>query len=205
MKKIVPVLFAACLLLSACGNQETAATPEVEIVAATEQPTEEYEVPTSAAENGQIDYFSAYEEVFQAYESILNGDRDGDYLLNNDYPIQLIYCMGSSPYDNIGYALIDLDNDGVQELLIGESAEDPFFDCLLLQMYTLEDGQVVKLLSTKEDATYQLCEDLTIAEITDSGIVHYAYSNGTFDEVSSDSAAQAVSYTAFSFYEQFIK
>jgi hypothetical protein len=202
MKKIVPLIFAACLLLSACGNQET---ETVTVPTVTEQPAEEYEVPTSAAENGQIDYFTAYEEVFQSYESILNGDWDGDYLLNNDYPIQLLYCMGSSPYDNIGYALIDLDNDGIQELLIGESAEDPFFDCLLLQMYTLEDGEVVKLLSTKEDATYQLCEDLTIAEISDSGVTHYAYSSGSFNAVDSDSPAQAVGYTAFSFYEQFIK
>jgi hypothetical protein len=167
-------------------------------------------VPESAATNAEIDYYTAYQSVFEDYETILSGGWNAEDYLNNDFPLQLIYCMGGTPYDNIGYALVDLDNNGIQELLIGEASADPFYDCLLLQMYTLENGNVVKVLSSQESAYYQLCEDVTIAlnyinDTDDAGVSHYVYSNGTMDEVASDSPAQELYCTPFSFYEQYIK
>jgi hypothetical protein len=235
-KLIIPMILVFCLLISGCGKQETAAestdgtTQETEAVTTAPEETDaaeetedvtdsaedagetapesgtEYDVPESAAENGEIDYFTAYQSVFEGYEAIFDGDRMAEDYRSNGIPTQLIYCMGDAPYENIGYALIDLDRDGIQELLIGESSDDPFYDCILLQMYTLKDGEVVKVLSSEEDAWYQLCEDTVIAQTTTEGdVTHYAYSYGNLIEVTSDSPAQEVGYTEFSFYEDFIK
>jgi hypothetical protein len=207
---------------SATTEPEAEATPEAETEttpstttetkaettpSATQQSGKEYEVPPSAAANAEIDYYTAYQSVFEAYETIFSGGWKAEDYLKNDFPLQLIYCMGSTPYDNIGYTLVDLDNNGIQELLIGEASADPFYDCLLFQMYTLENGNVVKVLSSQESAYYQLCEDLTIArnDTDDNGVFHYAYSDGTLKEVTSNSPAQELGCTAFSFYEQYIK
>jgi hypothetical protein len=189
------------------AEAETTPSATQEAEETTEQPSTEYEVPQSAAANAGVDYFTAYQSVFEDYETIFDGGWKADDYQSNDFPMQLIYCMGDSPYDNIGYTLVDLDNDGVQELLIGEASADPFYDCLLLQMYTLENGNVKKVLSSQESAWYQLCEDSTIA-LTDADsadVTHYTYSNGTLVEVTSDSPAQDLGCTAFSFYEQFMK
>jgi hypothetical protein len=69
---------------------------------------------------------------------------------------------------------------------------------------------VVKVISSKENSSYQLCEDLTIAQSydnggTDFGVTHYVYSNGALNEVDSDSPAQELGCTSLSFYEQYIK
>jgi hypothetical protein len=202
-KNFILMILAFGLVFSGCGKQED----EVE---ATQEPGTEYEVPESAAANAEIDYYSAYKSVFEDYEKILSGEWDAENLLNNDFPQQLIYCMGDTPYDNIGYTLVDLDNNGIQELLIGEASDDPFYDCLLFQMYTLENGNVIKVLSSQENAGYQLCEDSTIAlnytdDSDDAGVSHYVYNNGTLDEVDSDSPAQELCCTPFSFYEEYIK
>jgi hypothetical protein len=193
------------------SEEETDAAEETEAVTdsaeetaeVSQNPSTEYDVTGSAAANAEVDYYTAYQSVFEAYETIFDGKWMAEDYLTNGFPTQLIYCMGNTPYENIGYTLLDLDNDGVQELLIGEASADPFYDCILLQMYTLEDGKVVKVLSSEESAFYQLCEDSTIA--LNGGSAHYAYSNGALNEVSSDSPAQELSYSAFSFYEDFIK
>jgi hypothetical protein len=213
MKKIiVPMMLVFCLLFSGCGKQETMATPDTakETEAPAQESGIEYEVPDTAAANAEIDYYSAYKSVFEDYEKILSGEWDAEELRNNDFPLQLFYCMGDAPYDNIGYTLVDLDNNGIQELLIGEASTDPFYDCLLLQMYTLENGNVVKVLSSQESASYQLCEDLTLAlncvnGVEDAGVSHYVYSDGTLCEVTSDSPAQELCCIPFSFYEQYVK
>jgi hypothetical protein len=236
---MISAILALCLLFSGCGikeaeaettpNTATEAETETTLDTTTEAETEttldttaetesdtlqqtdsEYEVPLSAAENAKIDYYAAYQSVFQDYETIFDSGWNAEDYLNNDFPLQLIYCMGDTPYDNIGYLLMDLDNDGIQELLIGEASADPYYDCLLLQMYTLENGDVVKVLSSEENASYQLCEDSTIAltcvdGADDAGVSHYAYSAGTLQEVTSSSPAQAPGYTSFSFYEQYMK
>jgi uncharacterized protein YceK len=172
----------------------------------TQNPSNEYEVPASAADGAEIDYFTAYQSVFEDYEEIFTGSWSMDDYIANDFPQQLIYCMGDAPYDNIGYLLLDLDGDGIQELLIGEASSDPFYDCLLLQMYTLEDGNVVKVLTSQNSAWYQLCVDQTLVCTTDDGTAtHYTYSNAALTETTSDSSAQKLGFTAFSLYEQLIK
>jgi hypothetical protein len=193
------------------AEEETDAAQETEEVTdsaeeaaeTSQNPNAEDESSESVAETDGIDYYTAYQSVFEDYEAIFDGNWMEEDYLTNGFPTQLIYCMGNAPYKTIGYTLLDLDGDGVQELLIGEAANDPFYDCILLQMYTLENGKVVKVLSSEEGASYQLCEDSTIA--LNGGATHYAYSNGTLSEVSSDSPAQDLCCTAFSFYEEFIK
>jgi hypothetical protein len=216
---IIPVILAFCLLFSGCEKQVAEVVTAPSTITETEADTtpstttetdNEYEAPPSVAENAEIDYYTAYQGVFEDYETIFNGEWNGEDYLNNDFPLQLIYCMGDTPYDNIGYTLTDLDNDGIQELLIGEASADPYYDGLLLQMYTLENGSVVKVLSSGENAWYQLCEDSTIAltcadGAEDAGVSHYAYSNGALHEVTSDSPVQELGCTSFSFYEQYIK
>ncbi len=47
---------------------------------------------------------------------------------------------GTSGLDAIGYAFVDLDGDGVEELIIGETAQDEYLDGCVLDIWTLMGG-----------------------------------------------------------------
>lgn len=72
-------------------------------------------------------------------------------------------------YSQVGYAIEDVDGNGIPELLIGEIGEwgggsGAFFD-----LYTLTDGQPVRVFASSERERYYLCQDGAIAAEGSSG------------------------------------
>lgn len=91
-----------------------------------------------------------------------------------------MYYSDPSYIDNIGYAFIDLNGDGMDELLIGMDTEEEqqyneVFQNVIYDMYTYMDGQIIHLATSGERFTYQLCEDNTIYYFGSSGAASNAY------------------------------
>lgn len=104
-----------------------------------------------------------YDEVLQQfYRDIVNQNfslEDGSQYFRVD------------SLDEFGYAFIDLNNDGIDELFLGSI--DNLREHNFFKMYILEDGKAKELLSTGTWYSYSLCEDGYIAEYESSMATKY--------------------------------
>lgn len=136
-----------------------------------------------------------------AYSSILGGYY---IALSDGYSASMLEEYGLNPlcayydYSQVGYTIDDVDSNGIPELLIGEIGEwgggsGAFFD-----LYTLTDGQPVRVFASSERERYYLCQDGTIAEEGSSGADDSFNAYYAIDSVSeTPSIIEAVLYQGF--------
>ena len=121
-----------------------------------------------------------YREILdQFYDNITSGwvDYEATYEYGDTEDISYLfplYYADPSNIDLIGYQFIDLDNDGTSELLIGMDGEE-YYQAVIIDLYTVKDGQIVHLASSGERYRYQLCEDGTIYLYGSSSAASSAY------------------------------
>ena len=123
--------------------------------------TSEPETPAPAVES--IDYAAAYAPVFDSYrlwlsgfEPTLSGSTErGDYYLDVGEVGVSFLCQY---VDTLGYAFVDMDSNGIAELLIG-SEHDEHQHKFIFDMFTLVDGVPQRVLVSSERVYYKLCPD----------------------------------------------
>ena len=124
------------------------------------------------------DYPQYNEIVRKYYEGALAG-WDISQFQEND----LCYLAGYySDINKLGYCLLDVDNDGTDELFIG-TTEDEGYEGMFFDMYTLTDGKAELVATSGERDRYYLCEDNTIANEGSSSAFlsvnyYYEYKSG---------------------------
>ena len=124
------------------------------------------------------DYPQYNEIVRKYYEGALAG-WDISQFQEND----LCYLAGYySDINKLGYCLLDVDNDGTDELFIG-TTEDEGYEGMFFDMYTLTEGKAELVASSGERDRYYLCEDNTIANEGSSSAFlsvnyYYEYKSG---------------------------
>ena len=169
MKKTLMTLLVILLtvaLFVGCGEAQpdvtTATTqPTTETTApsesqTTEEPTEE---PTAETE---MDYYAnAYAEQIERYHTALAEQWDeGAYIQNEMSALAMHYYEGTA-LENVGYTFIDLDNNGVRELIIGailNAEEDP----AVLELWTLKDEVPTMLAQGSSRNRYYLQYDAEV-------------------------------------------
>ena len=170
--RILPVFILAAVLLCSCGREENA--PELmeqPVVVTTPEATQE---PTA----GQI-----YEPVIQSYIEAASSRLGVEELLARDLNYMIKDNYGDDPLNSVGYLIEDLDGDGTPELLIGCINGDIYYNQIILEMYSIREGEYFKVFSSGERDRYYLCQNGTIAEEGSSGAAdslynYYAYSAG---------------------------
>ena len=152
MKKIA-VLFLSVIMvfsLAACGTSSPAA-PESPAPAAKEtapapeetQPEPEQPVP-DPEETPTVE--QAYAVVIGEYYTALEQRWNGAELMEDGLNYMAADCYGDAPLENLGYAIADIDGDGVPELLIGTIKADEFYDKMIFSLYTLDEDGVNRLV-----------------------------------------------------------
>lgn len=68
----------------------------------------------------------AYAIVIGEYYSAAEEQWDSAALMDAGLNYMVAECYLDNPLENIGYAIVDLNNDGIEELLIGSRIEDDF-------------------------------------------------------------------------------
>lgn len=91
-----------------------------------------------------------------------------------------MYYSNPSYIDKIGYSFIDLNRDGIEELLIGMDSEEETqygdtYQNMIYDLYTYMNDKVVHLATSGERFVYHLCEDNTIYYWGSSGAASTAY------------------------------
>lgn len=110
----------------------------------------------------------AYQPVIAKYVTALTEHWGGEACSNAD--ISLLVSYVTSPSE-LGYALLDLDNDGTDELIIANDAERQ----VIYDLYSLVDGKLVHVFTGWDRNSYELREGFRILNIGSNGAASADY------------------------------
>ena len=169
---------------------EPAATPEPAPAATSEPEPAEPAGPGEAEiipETSAADPMTAYEPVLASYRLWIAGERPelsntterGDYFLElGETGVSILCNYGGT----LGYALNDLDGNGVPELLIGSDGGE-YPGSYIYDMFTLENGALKRVLASSERVAYMLYPENRILHRGSGGAAYnfmgiYNYAGG---------------------------
>ena len=73
--------------------------------------------------------------------------------------------------ESVGYAVDDLDDDGIPELIIGTISTDDFYGKLIFVLYTVSDnGEPVQIFSSNERDRYYYAGGVRFANLGSSSL-----------------------------------
>lgn len=110
----------------------------------------------------------AYQPVIAKYVTALTEHWGGEACSNADISILVSYATSPS---ELGYALLDLDNDGTDELVIANDAERQ----VIYDLYSLVDGKLVHVFTGWDRNSYELREGFHILNIGSNGAASADY------------------------------
>lgn len=142
--------------------------PEEKSAEAPQRESAETAVKETAKE-GEIP--DAYTTQLALYSTALEQRWSGAQLMENELNYMMVDCYGDTPFQNIGYAIEDLDGNGSPELIVGTTANvsDDFFGKLIFELYTLdENGALIKSFNSWERNRYYYAGDNLFANLGSS-------------------------------------
>ena len=154
-------------------------------VTLTEEAAASLETETSEIElyDEILDLF--YYGISSQWENYDDFDDEGDEYYDAVSYLWWFYA----DYDDLslsdaGYAFIDLDGDGISELLVDVYEEDGGHGSAIRDLYTYQDGEVIHLAYSAERWQYWLCSDYKIGErgsgsASTGGYDYYEVSSGS--------------------------
>ena len=191
-KRFVALLVLAAMMISGCqaDKQEpavtTPATTEPAIQETLEIPTEESmsteativestdtipeELPSEAPEDAVTnDILAVYAEQMNLIYQALTEQWSVDKYFDNDMSHLMANHYEGDALANVGYALVDLDGDGKDELIIS-AVDKTYAGGMLYDVYSAPNGEVLHVLCGHERTRYYL-QDM---EDEGYGIAHEA-------------------------------
>lgn len=130
--------------------------------------TQNAPVETTAPTESGTAIPEAYQPVIAKYVTALTEHWGGEACSNADISILVSYATSPS---ELGYALLDLDNDGTDELIIANDAERQ----VIYDLYSLVDGKLVHVFTGWDRNSYELREGFRILNIGSNGAASADY------------------------------
>jgi len=110
------------------------------------------------AMSGKDPIHPQYDALIEEARNVLkNGEEDTTQEEHFSY---LFYANWY--YETLGYRLVDLDNNGMDELIFGENGED-YWNGIIYDLYTISGDGLIHVLDGWERNLYYLCENGCIA------------------------------------------
>ena len=199
MKKIFPFLLAL-FLLSSCGAVSSsspaapAARTAVPEPTATPAPVTETPEPTASAEefpspSPEIDWRAAYQPVFDCYAALKDSVAAGeiDFAGMEQYDLTPNFDLLMYSKAKLGYALQDLDSDGVPELIAGLMTDDYYYSNIAASLFTLKDGEPELVFASMARSRYEFFSEGGFLYEGSGGAAYYdvfdcEYSDGAMHE-----------------------
>jgi len=179
MKPLFALILCVCLLaLCACGQAEPEEVDATTTAATTAAPT-----TTEAPTKLPIEYPASYRDAPEAYKPILDDLYRAVYLISNnilndnfygDTGISVIPRMffgndGEFRHGTLGYAVKDINKDGMPELLLLTSDCYGSKEQIVLSLFTLGDNKPIHLYSCGEREWTKYAADGTIYTVGSGG------------------------------------
>ena len=174
MKRIIPVLFALMLLLSACsgGKTDPVQTPLSESKTSAqsshtaEQQTAVIDAEAKQNESTETDWLALYAPVFDSYKelfTVVNAYKQGNDapvdLSGSDYAIEVNLSLYLESQAKPGFCLKDLDGNGVPELIVGLMTDDYFYSRIIAGLFTIEGGSPKTVFTSYTRSRYCLSSE----------------------------------------------
>ena len=111
-------------------------------------------------ENNNTEDKIIYKEILDKYDTAISENWDGSQLFEAGLNYLCIYYDGDNT--KIGYTFIDIDKNGILELLIGEVDTKAGYVGMFFDLYTVINNEVVLVASSAERDRYYLGKDYCI-------------------------------------------
>lgn len=132
--------------------------------------TGDHEVPVWSRGSETDAIPEAFAAILDEYHAALWEKWDAAQMMEHNLNYMAADSFFAEPLEDIGYAVADLDGDGIQELAIGTGKDDPFFGKLIFSLYTLdESGAPQLLLDSTERNRYYYAGGFCFANLGSSG------------------------------------
>ena len=147
MKKFLVIAMAVMLILTmlgGCGASRIESSAVSEVI--TEPETEEISA---------CDINAVYDQQIRRYYTAISQRWEESAYFDHEMSALAAYYYEGNPLDNVGYTFMDLDADGLGELLIGaiQNAEN---DPLVFEIWTLKNNEPVMLAQSGSHNRYYL-------------------------------------------------
>ena len=148
-------------------SQEITDVAEESAEVADEQ-KESKEVTDAAEESAET--IDAAGEIPEAYKKIIEDYIEKFPWNENSFQDASWVYMYYTDLGEIGYALVDIDKNGVEELLIGDTklGSQDKFNSQIIDGYTIVGDKAVHILTSGERWTYHLCKNGELVEFGSS-------------------------------------
>lgn len=168
-RKNVAVLLTVVLaasVLGGCGQKEETGEAETPVLA-TEETTDGSEAADTEENAGNemekpeaaFDMDPAYQTIVDDYKTMIEEQWDYETIAAKGYSTMVADFYENDAMGQIGYMFYDLDGDEKPELLIGEMHQEDPVNRIILDAYTMKDGQAVQLFESEARNRYYLIED----------------------------------------------
>lgn len=115
---------------------------------------------------------AVYAPILDNYAKVLCGDAEPDEMMENGLNILCLYAgeeEGPATANDVGYCLLDLDGNGVKELVIGSCNANSWVSLVMFEVYTVENGQPVLVCESWERCLRTLSSEGYIVSDGSSG------------------------------------
>lgn len=181
MKKLQRI-FLCILMIALCGCGKTV---EAEEVPATEEPME---ITLSSSTHTEMSAEESYEQYYRTildsnYELIMGGADAYDYQEGTSGIGEVIMNSDGTEANAIGYTFLDVNHDGVTELIIGSISEEKdgkYFGQNIYSAYTYKDTSYLLLEGWSRNRCF-LLEDGTFYTEGSGGAMYSLLENSVLD------------------------
>ena len=118
-----------------------------------------------------VDNNLSYEDIIDVARDMLSG-KSNKAIIGENITLSLEFGGINRDYQELGYAITDINNDGVDELIFGVNpvAGNPGWKGYVYDIYTTVDGQVIQLADGAARYHWFICKDNMVAyEISSDG------------------------------------
>lgn len=157
---MIAVTFLLTLpLLAGCSRPQAMLTADTEPLESITEPTTDCTEDASPAEaEGNTSSYSIveiYAPQINRYYNAISQQWDEEAYWDQEMSPMVVHYYDGTPLDNVGFTCMDLDGDGIRELIIGAilaSDRDP----LVFEIWTVRDGEPVMLAQSGSHNRYYL-------------------------------------------------
>ena len=103
----------------------------------------------------KVDENQAYAKIIDRYKKALSGD--GEESISSMGLNSSIYDVLGQENTKFGYKMVDLNDDGVKELVIGTDAKAPPYKGMIFDLYTIRNKFPARLVSTGNNVKWYMC------------------------------------------------
>ena len=175
--RITAAFLLTLTLLAGCSKPQPELTTNTEPLGSntesTTNSTTDVSLPETEGDTSSYYIDVVYAQQIKRYDTAISQQWDMEAYWEHEMSPMVVYYYDGTPLDNVGFTCMDLDGDGILELLIGAilgSERDP----LVFEIWTVRNDEPVMLAQSGSHNRYYL----QYAEEDDLWSVAYEAENG---------------------------